>query len=461
MANLILWNCLNVDHSPVRPAGPHQLAHWIRSHGYTVKVIDFCHLIPTDSLVDITLKHTDSNSVIGVSTTFWTNTNNLDPASMDQTKEPDWVVNARLKLQHKPVKWILGGANSTGKFKFDWTVLHGHAEDSLLQLMDEHASINMVRKQFDIQGLENCFYDLSLQSSEVLPIELSRGCQFKCKFCRYPLLGKKKNTYIRDFKLIEQEFMENYDRYGITKYFFLDDTVNESDEKIEALANIAQRLPFKLSWFGYNRLDLIGVKKHTIELLKHSGLKSSFFGIESFNPKASKIVGKGWNGAHAKDFILELKDNWKDEINFHLAFITGITGETSKDLDDTQQWCIDNKIASWRFSGLHISKSADLVWKSEFDLNHGLYGYKFPFPGKEEFWINDNWNSRTAAVKAWQLTKDLQPHVKPAVWLLGELSTLGYDLDYLSSKYKHELDWDDIKGRTAIFIEDYIEAQLK
>ncbi len=211
---------------------------------------------------------------------------------------------------------------------------------------------------------------------------------------------------------------------------------------------------------GYNRLELIGVKPHTIELLKQSGLKSAFFGIESFHPKASKIVGKGWNGARGKDFLLELREYWKDDINFHLAFIAGITGETESDLDNTQQWCIDNKIASWRFSGLNINTSDKQIWKSEFDLNYGMYGYKFPYPDKTEYWVNNNWTAHTANLKAWNLTKELQSNVKPAVWLLGELSTLGYDLDYLMSKRKQELDWDDIKNKNKLFIETYVQSQL-
>lgn len=458
MANLILWNCLNVDHAPIRPAGPHQLAHWLQLHGYTVKVIDFCHLLTTDDLVNLSLKYIDNNTIaIGVSTTFWQKDGILSK------KEPEWVLNARLRLSNKKLKWILGGANSTGSFSLDWDiVLHGHAEDTLLRYLDEHFSNSKSRSQFDISKLDNCFYDnLSIQSTEVLPIELSRGCQFKCRFCRYPLLGKKKNTYIRDYDLIEKEFLENYYRYGVTKYFFLDDTVNESDEKIENLVRIVQKLPFELSWFGYNRLDLIGVKPHTIELLKLSGLKSSFFGIESFHPKASKIVGKGWNGAKGKDFLLELKDKWGNDINFHLAFIVGLTGETESDIDVTHQWCIDNKIASWRFAGLNINTNENQIWKSEFDLNYSLYGYKMiPNPSNKEFWINKHWTYFSAGKKAKALTLDLQDKVKPAVWLLGELSSLGYDLSYLMQTYKKNLDWTDVKYRNTNFVNSYLQEQL-
>ena len=68
MANLIIWNCLNEDINASRPLGAHQLSGWLRSHGYTVKVIDFCHALSTDALVSLTEMHIDSQTVgIGVS----------------------------------------------------------------------------------------------------------------------------------------------------------------------------------------------------------------------------------------------------------------------------------------------------------------------------------------------------------------------------------------------------------
>jgi len=459
MADLIIWNSYDYsNYSAVRPVGPHQLASWLHQFGYNVKVIDFCSLMTTKQLVNITEKHITSNTVaIGVSTTFW----NSDP----KTSEPNWATRARsfIEIRYPKLNWILGGSRtSIDQHKFKWVNFIGHAENQLLKFLDENTNKKVIRPTFDIRNLNKHFLnESSIVSSEVLPIELSRGCQFKCTFCRYPLIGKKKNTYIRDYTLIEKEMLYNYERYGTTRYAFMDDTVNESVEKIEALANIASRLPFELEWIGYVRLDLIGAKPHTIELLKQSGLRSAFFGIESFNPAASKLINKGWNGSKGKDFLLELKDKWKDKITWQLAFIVGLTGETNKDLEDTQQWCIDNKMHSWYWNPLSISKHPNLVWKSHFDLNYKDYGYSFPNSNDPTYWKNNDWDFSTAQEKAKQLTAAMEPYNKSGPWLLGEIASLGYEFKDIMMKFKHELNFDEFKDKAKSFVDQYIDLQMK
>jgi hypothetical protein len=96
MANLILWNTISIDNSTVRPIACYQLASWIRQHGYTVKVVDFCQAMSTDELVAITRKHIgDETLAIGVSTTFW----NKPGTHLINSIEPSWVENARNLLQ--------------------------------------------------------------------------------------------------------------------------------------------------------------------------------------------------------------------------------------------------------------------------------------------------------------------------------------------------------------------------
>ena len=160
MANLIIWTCINERNNVVRTLGPVHIQHWLRKHGYTVKIVDFCHLMSTADLVSITERHTDKDTIaIGCSTTFWLP---LIHTIMQPLKhlegfvvpplefnEPKWVIDARelLESRHHKLKWILGGAtppNREGSFRkdrFEWTKFTGYAEDEVLKFMDEQTSI--------------------------------------------------------------------------------------------------------------------------------------------------------------------------------------------------------------------------------------------------------------------------------------------------------------------------------
>ena len=46
---------------------------------------------------------------------------------------------------------------------------------------------------------------------EAVPIEISRGCIFRCAYCSFPLNGKKKLDFIRDAESLKEEFIRNYE----------------------------------------------------------------------------------------------------------------------------------------------------------------------------------------------------------------------------------------------------------
>jgi hypothetical protein len=460
MFHLIIWNSYDFStYSPVRPMGAHKLAHYLGKFGYKVKVIDFCNLLTTKELISVTDRYITKDTIgIGASNTFW-NSN-----FTTQFEEPNWAAKARgiLEIKYPTLNWILGGSRTAyANTKFKWLRIAGYAEDAILKYLDEKTNKKILRQNFDIKSCDQHYLPENfIRPEEVLGLELSRGCIFKCTFCRYPLIGKTKNTYIRDSKLVEEELLYNYENFGTTRYYIMDDTVNESEEKIVALANIASRLPFKLEWVGYIRLDLIASRPYTAELLKQSGLRNAFFGVESFNKKASKIVNKGWHGEKAKDYLLQLKEEWKNDVVWQLAFIVGLTGETSEDLDSTQQWCIDNKMHSWYWNALSISKNPNLIWKSYFDTHYDEFGYSFP-TNDANFWKNDLWDSNTAATKCQQLTDDMQPYNKSGPWLSGEIASVGYQFDDFMHKYKHEINFNQLQSKTAELVKDYYNCVIK
>jgi hypothetical protein len=473
MANLILWNTmysLNSYEKALRPAGPHILAQWLIQYGFTVKVIDFASGMSTQNLVNITQKHIDSNTVaIGVSSTFWDNvktwsiTMKTSPASLFRktaAPAPEWVVAARTQLESAFPKldWILGGANSETLLTETWLRFHQNPEDQIRKYLDEKLSRKQTYIPFNILTCTGTYMDnLGIRPEEVLGIEWGRGCQFKCRFCRYKNIGKQKGTYLRDEAIIRQDFILNYEKYGTTRYFYSDDTCNESIEKVESMVKVKQSLPFDLEWVGYNRLDLIGSNKATINLLRDSGLRSTFFGIESFNREASKIVGKGWNGVHGKEFLLELMQKWGDSVTFHNGLIVGLNPETSEELDETQKWLIQNKIPGWSYSALHVSVIPTLD-SSEFDKRSAEFGYVFPDPKLANYWENKQWNMYSAITKAHQLNTEAQLYTRPSAFQLADVAGItGKSFDDLIQKAPTS---DQLLITSDERIQDYVNYQL-
>jgi len=461
MANLILWSCVNRIHAPIRTVACYQLASWLRQHGYTVKVIDFCHLMTPAELAAITEKNIGSDTLaIGVSSTFW----NVADGKIATYAEPEWVLNARQILSTRTkLPWLLGGYGSISvKLTLDWIKFHGNAEDALLKWMDENSSKLVRRDLFDVKNISKSFLeDDFIQPYEVVSIELGRGCQFKCKFCSFPLIGKKKGTYLRDYGLLKDEFLKNYEEHNITRYYFQDDTVNESEEKVNALANIAQSLPFELSWTGYNRLDLIWSRPGTIQMLKDSGLKSAYFGIESFHPAASMAVGKGWNGKQGKEFLLKLKEEWKDNITWSLSLIIGLPGEDRKSIEETYQWCVDNEMYNWDFATLFINRNTNNIWKSEFEKEYSKYGYSFTGDKTDYNWKNDIWSREEANELRKELSFRGEQYQKPSSFLLSTLVGLDYSYEELMHTHINKLPWNEFLQRRDSMIKNYVEFQLR
>ncbi len=405
-----------------RPIGTYQLAHHLRKHKIDSQVIEFCQWYTPEQLVEYTSWFiTSQTKYLGISTSFWMNEH-----------MPDNIAKALaiIRIQYPQLTIVFGGpradASTIPKLPSDITIL-GDAEDKLVKLIKGH-NIGIV--PFDITKLDHRFveHDCILRE-EVLPIELGRGCVFKCKFCGHHNIGKPKHTYQRRYELIEEEMMYNFDQFGTTKYNFLDDTVNEDPEKIQYLASIPSRTGIDINWIGYLRLDLLNRFPDTAYQLKQSGMQSCFFGIESFHPTASRVIGKGWNGKHAKQFLYELyNDIWGKDIPIWNNFIIGLPHETEESLFDTFEWCKANPMGMHRFTPLSLyTARTDTGAKSEFTKSYAEYGFELD--------ANSKWKSPTMnEERAHQLTDMFNTELresgvnKYACWTMFDILMYGVDL---------------------------------
>lgn len=214
------------------------------------------------------------------------------------------------------------------------------------------------KKNFSLDGLStNEEYDFGqfktsfikynnndhITANEWLPIEISRGCAFKCKFCNYDMKDTRDN-YV-DAKTLKENLIRHYEQWGTTKFTIMDDLYNDNYDKVKDLyENCWSQLPFKPELGGYLRLDLLWNRPDQAKLLLDSGFRCGSFGIETLHDKAGKAVGKGLGRERIIRTLKMLSKIWRKDVLIHAFFIAGLPHEDRQSLLDTVQWTEETKL---------------------------------------------------------------------------------------------------------------------
>lgn len=441
-----------------RAMGAYQMAHYLRIHGYSVQVVDFVSDFSLDDLRKVADRYvTESTVAIGVSTTFFSQQESKFIAA---DKSFDTAIPPQLEtvILESKAKWpglrvVFGGSRSMTAVGIPYVdcVVHGYGEDKFLSYLNSipptgHQvliSKDPEIKYFDIGESNHAFAPADLiQEGETLPIEVSRGCMFKCKFCAFPMNGKKRLDFLRSPKSVVDEIKYNYEHYGSTNYFIGDDTFNDSTEKVEGLANELAKLPFKIKFTAYLRLDLLNAHREQIPMLYDMGLASPFFGIESLNQRAASAIGKGMDVERVKTFLVDLHDNhWKGELPFTCSFIVGLPGETEDSVRSTFEWAQTSPVNAVFFP---LSISVQSFYQSEFQLNYSKYGYVVK-DMRTGAWRNDNFTSERATSLAEEFnTKLMYTNDFPSSWFLMTLLSHGLTLEEAKSTSVKDLNWSSL-----------------
>ena len=270
---------------------------------------------------------------------------------------------------------------------------------------------------------------------ECLPIEWGRGCIFQCPFCRDPNLGKRPGTDEKDINLMVEEFIETYEKFGTTSYYFLDETFNANTDRIENLAKVYDKLPFKLEFLAYNRADLLDKNPHTQEILHNCGQRGVLLGIETFHPVAAKAIAKPWSAKRGKDFLLEMQDKWSNtHIDCH--FMTGLPGESEEDLYKTADWLTQTKLGFFWFIPLFMNHDErNGIWEKT-ALKEGV---SWPDPSDNLNWIRGDWSWIKAYNVASKLNRHINSQFRMSMWGLGAMKTIGIDFNDTVNKTSEEI----------------------
>jgi Radical SAM superfamily len=390
-------------------AGTFRIATELRNAGYTVQCIDVtAYEGHWDELVKTIKLFVGKNTLwVGISTTFlhhifrypfFRSVNAYNKRfSKNKTKQDMGLISFvnTVKSINPKVKFIAGGARQFMLEKYGFKTFIKNNDKEIIEFTNYCAGTS---KQIPVSFLgstiegsefenftnsQNIFTKNDIvETTDTLPIEVSRGCIFKCKFCSFPLNGKQKGEWIKKSNTLYDELVKNYELHGTTDYSFSDDTYNDSPEKVKRLYDdVYSKLPFKLNFTTYIRLDLMIRFPDTVAYLKESGLKSAAFGIETINHESGKAIGKGLNPLEQFQFIEEIKKNEFKDILTYSGFILGLPKDRPDEAERLEEFLFSekNKLDDFISAPLYISPPKfDPVSKkyfSEFDLEYEKYGY--------------------------------------------------------------------------------------
>jgi hypothetical protein len=382
-----------------RSLGPYRLSSTLEDNGYTTFVLDFINNFSLEEVKQVLSKHLHDTLWVGFSSTFFWPKTDKDSTFIDRmyyTSHNEILELIQYIKQNSNAKLIYGGARAPyfmGNDKEIDYYVSGYADNSIINITDNIKNGVEMEQHIDsskyelpaMDNLKTYWWNkhYNVLPGEGLPIELARGCIFKCKFCSYPLLGKKKGTYLRDVEEIKDELIKTWEQTGTTNYYITDDTFNDDNDKIDALHKMFTSLPFKPKFSAYLRVDLINKYPHQADIFTDMGLIGTYFGLETMQPDSAKSIGKGLHPNKVKDRLYWLRDKWKNKVNIGAGFILGLPYDTEEYFNELLEWSLeeDNPIQQIQFYPLYLfnyPKGHRLVdYISEFSLNPEIYGYEF------------------------------------------------------------------------------------
>jgi len=219
-------------------------------------------------------------------------------------------------------------------------------------------------------------------SDEALPIEISRGCPFRCTFCDYR--KKEFGRWIKNFDVLGRHLVSNWERFKVRHYMITDFLVNEDLKKLRAFTKMVEALPFKFEWSGFGRIDLLYKNPEMIELMKRSGCRSVQWGIESINQVVGKSIGKNTDLKVIESVLEACRTAWGDEVIMGSGFVAGLPGDTEKSVKNLFAWLHSQAwLDGWEVTPLFIG---DFDESKSYTIDHSAIQRK---PEKFGYITND------------------------------------------------------------------------
>ncbi|UCH98258.1 MAG: PhpK family radical SAM P-methyltransferase [Candidatus Aminicenantes bacterium] len=193
-------------------------------------------------------------------------------------------------------------------------------------------------------------------------VRTSRSCPFACSFCGFPQHAGKYQT--ANLKAVEEELNLLDQIESLRHVDFVDDTFNVPPERFKEIVRMIIKNRYKFLWHSQFRCQY--ADREMVELMKESGCKGVFLGIESGNNQILKNMNKAVTVEKYLKGIELLKEYG---ILTFGCFIVGFPGETDETIRDTFNFIEDSGLDFFR-TQLWFCDPITPIWeqKEKYDI---------------------------------------------------------------------------------------------
>jgi anaerobic magnesium-protoporphyrin IX monomethyl ester cyclase len=162
----------------------------------------------------------------------------------------------------------------------------------------------------------------------ILPVNSSRGCYYRCRFCTYHWLFPE--VHYKSMDVLQQE-LKQIDALGsITHVRFTDDNFTANRARMKAVLEMMIAQGFGFTWSSFARASAL--RPELVKLMKRSGCEFVDLGLESGSQTILDNMDKRLRKEQSLEAIQMLNDYG---IESRGSFIIGYPGETVETFSET------------------------------------------------------------------------------------------------------------------------------
>ncbi|MBW1819325.1 MAG: radical SAM protein, partial [Deltaproteobacteria bacterium] len=303
------------------------------------------------------------------------------------------------------------GAHLSPRALSYWSTFFGKVDAFIIETQGEHSLIELLHCLKDgvsMSRISNLAYfnekgnitfsprrkeDLAIDETRIawnripgeylrktLPVNTSRGCAFRCRFCNYhwffPTIQYKSLDVLRkELHLIND--------LGFVKHLrFSDDNFTSNNARLRTVLEMMIKNRFDFTWSSYARASAL--TPELVGLMKESGCEFIDMGIESGSQEILNNMDKRLDRDQALAAIRMLKAH---DIQTRGTFIFGYPGETENTFQETIDFINESGLTYYHPYLFSYSKRTLVYQERE---KYGLDGYGFT-------WWHDTMNSVEAS----------------------------------------------------------------